>query len=187
MEKSRIIIVEGAQGAGKSTTTNLLREKMTSVNLIRMSGVRDKGVTGKDKSFLVHLSTLEMMEKLAECDINFVLDRSFLSEVLYCNLGFKPYGSEGWKEYFGPVMKKLTEKFQVEFVLLKPDKGELSERLSKRVKGEYQPFKVESSIEQTEKYIELFADEFFDNIPVNIVEVKGKTPVEVVEEIISYK
>ncbi len=63
MEKSRIIIVEGAQGAGKSTTTNLLRERLTSVNLIRMSGVRDKEITGKEKSFLVHLSTLQMIDR----------------------------------------------------------------------------------------------------------------------------
>lgn len=184
MEKSRIIIVEGAQGAGKSTTTNLLRETLTSVNLVRMSGVRDKGVTGKEKSFLVHLSTLEMMDKLDECEINFVLDRSFLSEVLYCDLGFKPYTSEGWQEYFGPVLNSLNKKYKLEYVLLKPDKDELEERLGKRSKGEYQPFKVESSLKQTAKYIELLEDKFFEDIDVRIIEVKGKSPVEVVEEII---
>lgn len=185
MEKSRIIIIEGAQGAGKSTTTNLLREKMTSVNLIRMSGVKDKGPTGKEKSFMVHKTTLEMIDKLYNCDINFVLDRSFLSEVLYCELGFKPYTSEGWKDYFKPIMKSLTEKYRLEFVLLKPDKEELKERLN-RNKGEYQSFTVESSILQTNKYIELFNDEFFDNIPVNIVEVKGKTPDIIVKEIMNF-
>ncbi len=184
MEKSRIIIVEGAQGAGKSTTTNLLRERLTSVNLIRMSGVRDKGITGKEKSFLVHLSTLQMMDKLDKCEINFVLDRSFLSEVLYCDLGFKPYTSQGWQEYFGPVIKSLNEKYKLEYVLLKPDKGELEERLAKRTKGEYQPFKVDSSLSQTEKYIELLTEGFFDKVDVRIIEVKGKNPEEIVEEII---
>jgi adenylate kinase family enzyme len=185
MEKSRIIIIEGAQGAGKSTTTNLLREKMTSVNLIRMSGVKDKSITGKSKSFRVHKTTLEMIEKLYDCDINFVLDRSFLSEVLYCELGFKPYTSEGWEDYFKTVMKSLTKKYRLEFVLLKPDKEELKERLN-RNKGEYQSFTVESSILQTNKYIELFNHEFFYNIPVNIIEVKGKSPDKIVKEIMNF-
>lgn len=185
MEKSRIIIVEGAQGAGKSTTTNLLREKMTSVNLIRMSGVRDKGLEGKKKSFKVHRTTLEMIDKLYDCDINFVLDRSFISEVLYCELGFKPYKSDGWQEYFKPIFDSLLEKYRLEFVLLKPNKEELKERLN-RNKGEYQSFNVESSIMQTEKYIELFNDSFFINIPVNVVEVKGKKPEEITKEIMNF-
>ena len=42
MERSKVIIVEGPQGAGKTTLTNRLRELITSTNLIRMSGVKDK-------------------------------------------------------------------------------------------------------------------------------------------------
>lgn len=186
MEKSRIIIVEGPQGSGKSTITNLLRETMTSVNLIRMSGVKDKGMTGKEKSFFVHRTTFEMINKLSKCDINFILDRSFLSEVLYCDLGFKPYDSRGWQEYFKGIMNNLKENYDLEFVLLKPHKDELKERL-KRDKGEYQKFNVESSLNQSNKYLELFQDSFFENFSVNIIEVKGKKPVEIVQEIIDYK
>ena len=47
MERSKVIIVEGPQGAGKTTLTNMLRELITSTNLIRMSGVKDKTETDK--------------------------------------------------------------------------------------------------------------------------------------------
>ena len=58
MERSKVIIVEGPQGAGKTTLTNRLRELIISTNLIRMSGVKDKTEAGKEKSITVHKQQL---------------------------------------------------------------------------------------------------------------------------------
>lgn len=38
MEKSKIIIVEGPQGTGKTTLTNYLRENIPGSNLYRLHG-----------------------------------------------------------------------------------------------------------------------------------------------------
>ena len=48
--RPKLIIVEGANGVGKSTVSNHLREQMTSTNLLSLSGVADKTITGSTKS-----------------------------------------------------------------------------------------------------------------------------------------
>ena len=45
--KSKLIIVEGPQGTGKTTLTNYLRENLASSNLYRLSGQKDKSEKGK--------------------------------------------------------------------------------------------------------------------------------------------
>ena len=45
MERNTLIIVEGPQGAGKTTFTNYLREHLASVDLHRLTGIKDKTIT----------------------------------------------------------------------------------------------------------------------------------------------
>ena len=47
--KDTIIIVEGPQGAGKTTFTNYLREKMSATDLYRLTGIKDKTEAGHKK------------------------------------------------------------------------------------------------------------------------------------------
>ena len=44
--RDKLIIVEGPQGAGKSTLAQYLRTNMPATNLHSLSGHRDKGDTG---------------------------------------------------------------------------------------------------------------------------------------------
>ena len=46
MNKPKLIIIDSAQASGKSTVCNHLREQMTSTNLLSLSGVADKTITG---------------------------------------------------------------------------------------------------------------------------------------------
>lgn len=49
MANSKIIVVEGPQGAGKTTITDFLRHTLPYSNLYRMSGTADSTVAGKKK------------------------------------------------------------------------------------------------------------------------------------------
>ena len=42
MNKSKLIIIEGPQGTGKTTLANYLRDNMSGSNLYRLSGQKDK-------------------------------------------------------------------------------------------------------------------------------------------------
>ena len=50
MARSKIIVVEGAQGAGITTITDYLRYKIKHTNLYRLSGVSDSSIDGLEKS-----------------------------------------------------------------------------------------------------------------------------------------
>ena len=50
MANSKIVIVEGPQGVGKTTITDFLRHSMKYTNLYRLSGTSD---SSKEAQFLV--------------------------------------------------------------------------------------------------------------------------------------
>ena len=46
MANSKLIIVEGPQGAGKTTVTDFIRFSLPYTNLYRLGGTSDKTITG---------------------------------------------------------------------------------------------------------------------------------------------
>ena len=50
MSNSKLIVVEGAQGAGKTTITDYLRYSLSYTNLYRLSGTSDSTKTGLPKA-----------------------------------------------------------------------------------------------------------------------------------------
>ena len=99
--RDTIIIVEGAQGAGKTTFTNYLREKMSATDLYRLTGIKDKTETGHKKIEKKYLKLLEYIEACE--DVNMIFDRTFFTEEIYGRLGFKSYS-------FTDTYKKLLNK-----------------------------------------------------------------------------
>ena len=104
MAKSKIIIVEGAQGAGKTTITDFLRNTVKHTNLYRLSGVSDSTITGLEKSKKMYYDLLDYMKNMENLDINLLFDRTFFSEENYCRLGKKEYS-------FTAVYNDLLDKF----------------------------------------------------------------------------
>ena len=153
-QKDRIIIVEGPQGAGKTTFTNYLREKMTSTDLYRLQGIKDKTSAGLEKSKKRYETLLEYMKNTENVDMLF--DRTFFSEEVYCRLGYKDYS---FTEVYNDLLEKLnnldSEIYLV--ILYLDDKTEYENRLN-RDKHAYQEFKAKNSILQQEAYLKL-ADE----------------------------
>lgn len=64
--RGNIIIIEGPQGVGKSTMANFLRDNLASSNLYRLTGIKDKTITGYAKTKKMYLSLLNYIETLEE-------------------------------------------------------------------------------------------------------------------------
>ena len=89
MEKSKLIIVEGPQGVGKTTITDYIRDTLKHTNLYRLNGISDSTVSGLEKSIRMYENLLEYLKKMENNNINLLFDRTFFSEENYCRLGFK--------------------------------------------------------------------------------------------------
>lgn len=156
MANSKIIVVEGAQGAGKTTITDYLRYSIKHTNLYRLSGISDSSKTGLEKSKKMYEDLLEYIEKMENLNINLLFDRTFFTEENYCRLGFKEYS-------FSEVYKDLLEKFNnLDFdiyyiTLYLEDENLFEERLKRdgKVEPAYAKFSAQSSINQQRVYLEM--------------------------------
>lgn len=162
--KDTIIIVEGPQGAGKTTFTNYLREKMSATDLYRLAGIKDKEETGHKK---IENKYLKLLEYIGACqDVNMIFDRTFFTEEIYGRLGYKQYSFE---ETYIKLLSKLDSlNFDIYLVVLYLEDTKVFEKRIKRDKHQYQAFNVESSIKQQNEYLKL-ADEvekYTNNIKV---------------------
>ena len=152
--KPLLLIIEGAQGVGKSTLTTQLRERMTSTNLMRLSGMKQKNEEAEWLSYRYHAAVLEMMIETHTTGLNWVLDRSFLSDKVYANLGFKDYTFETPYDLLCHKLTRLSHRFEVYLVILTTDEETFKVRLN-RQKATYQAFDVQSSLNQQEQYLAL--------------------------------
>ena len=104
MANSKIIVVEGSQGAGKTTITDYIRNTLSYTNLYRLCGTSDSTITGKKKAREMYEDLLEYMKKMENKSINLLFDRTFFTEENYCRLGKKEYS-------FTEVYNNLLERF----------------------------------------------------------------------------
>ena len=155
MKKNAIIIVEGPQGAGKTTFTNFLREKMSGTDLYRLSGIKDRTETGHQKIKIKYEKLLEYMECCS--DVNMIFDRTFFTNEIYSRLGYHEYS---FTNTYNKLLEKLDnlnnlDQYDVYFVVLYlEDEAKYEERI-KRSKHQYQKFEVESSIMQQREYLKM--------------------------------
>ena len=91
MANSKLIIVEGPQGAGKTTVTDYLRNKLSYSNLYRLCGTSDQGMTGRSKAAAMYSALLGYIKQLENKSVNLIFDRTFFTEMVYCQLGKKDY------------------------------------------------------------------------------------------------
>ena len=104
MANSKLIVVEGAQGAGKTTITDFLRHSLSYTNLYRLCGTSDSTKTGLKKATDMYETLLDYVKNLENLSINLVFDRTFFTEENYCRLGKKEYS-------FTEEYNKLLERF----------------------------------------------------------------------------
>ena len=149
--KPKIIFIEGMQGVGKSSITKQLREKLGNTTLLDLSGVKDKTIEGRDKTYRYHKKILQMLEDTKGCQMNYVISRSYQSEVVYCNLGYKPYTFDAQANSLISEIQYLTKFYNVYFIILTATEEQFKERLQ-RNKFCYNEFSVKNSLDQQEEY-----------------------------------
>ena len=62
MANSKIIILEGPQGVGKTTITDYIRNAIPYTNLYRLSGTADTTKTGKEKAKIMYEDLVDYIE-----------------------------------------------------------------------------------------------------------------------------
>lgn len=158
MAKNTLIIVEGPQGAGKSTFTNYLRENLASADLHRLTGIKDKSKTGLAKVTKRFKREMDYIKQGCSSDDPIMIyDRNFFTDEVYARLGYKEYS---FAETYQSLLKTLDEmELNIYLVILYLEDTNLyKERLASRDKFEYQKFDVENSVNQQKEYLNL-ADE----------------------------
>lgn len=187
VSKPKLIIVEGSQGCGKGTFTTLLRENIPCTTLMRLSGIKDKTkATGLQKVFNLRLQELQFILNTQNCETTYVLDRSFMTEKVYCNLGFKEYKFEEEYDLLRRFLDFIGQYYDVHFILLSVDECEFTNRL-KRNKAEYEhaKFSAESSIKQQDEYLNevISMSNDCENITCHIV-LNNRSIEEIYDEIV---
>ncbi len=188
MSNSKLIVVEGAQGAGKTTITDYLRYTLSYTNLYRLSGTADSTKTGLKKAKEMYETLLEYIKKLENLSINLVFDRTFFTEENYCRLGKKEY-------VFTDVYNELLEKFSkldfdIYYITLYLERDKMyKERLARDGKATFEAskFGVENSINQQKVYLEM-AEEIKQKYPnIKVININTDNDLDEVKKEIRQK
>ena len=179
MANSKLIVIEGAQGAGKTTITDFLRHTLSYTNLYRLCGTSDSTPTGKKKAEEMYVHLMEYIKGLENKSINLVFDRTFFTEENYCRLGKKEYT-------FTHVYDKLLEDFsKLDFeiyyiTLYLEDENLYNIRLDRPDKAAFKnsKFEAENSINQQRVYLEM-AEEIKKKYPsIKVFNVENSKALE---------
>lgn len=181
MEKPKLIIVEGCPAVGKSSVTNLLREKLVNTTLFRLSSIkhdRNCAVYSYHSSLLLYLFDMRFY------GMNCVMDRSFLSQYVYARLGYKDHTFERETDMLLKRLNILAQSYDIHFVLLVANKSDFEQRLM-RDKAQYVEHSVENSMKQQNEYLKVF-DEIETNFEKHIINNSGLTADQTADLILSY-
>lgn len=183
MERNTIIIVEGPQGAGKSTFTNYLRENLSSADLHRLTGIKDKTKTGLEKVTKRFQREMDYIKQgCSPEDPIMIYDRNFFTDEVYARLGYKEYSfSETYKDLLNRLDNMDLEIYLV--ILYLEDEKLYKERLASRDKFEYQKFDIENSINQQREYLNLADEIEKETKNINVIRFANDTEEKFTEKV----
>lgn len=172
MANSKIIILEGPQGVGKTTITDYIRNVIPYTNLYRLSGTADTTKTGKEKAKIMYEDLVDYIEKLQNKSVNLLFERTFFTEEVYCRLGFKEYT---FTDVYNNLLDRLAKMdFDIYYITLYlSDENEFAKRLDRegKAKVKYTEFNKKSSVNQQNEYLKL-ADEIKEKYKnINVIKI----------------
>lgn len=185
MEKSKLIIVEGPQGVGKTTVTDYLRDALKHTNLYRLNGISDATKTGYEKSKKMYDNLLDYLKNMENLNINLIFDRTFFTEENYCRLGLKEYT---FTDAYDELVEKLAKlDFDIYYItLFLSDTNLFEERLKRDGKAgpDYAKYKADNSIKQQKVYLEM-ADELKQKYKnIKVIKIDTNNEISNVKEIV---
>ena len=188
MADSKLIVIEGAQGAGKTTITDFIRYSLSCTNLYRLSGTRDSSPTGLEKSISMYEILLDYIKKLENTSVNLLFDRTFFTEEVYCRLGKKQYS---FTEEYNKLLERFSKlDFDIYYVTLYlDDESKYAERLERSGKAVYESskFGVENSITQQKEYLKM-SKEIEEKYPkIKVININTNKDFEIVKNEIREK
>lgn len=155
-QKNKLIVIEGPQGVGKTTYAEYIRERLPYTNLYRLYGTNDNSSSGLSKSYKMYKALLSYMKQLEGQGINLLFDRTFFTEFVYCNLGYKEYQ---FKDSFFKLLSKFAKlNFDIFYITLYlKDTNKFRERLDRgnKAKVKYAKFDISNSIDQQNEYLKV--------------------------------
>lgn len=156
MANSKLIVVEGPQGAGKTTVTDFIRHGLKYTNLYRLCGTADSSPTGKQKAKDMYFDLLEYIKKMENKSINLLFDRTFFTEEIYSRLKFKEYDfSDVYEELVYEFSKLDFDIYYINLYLKDTNLYKMRLKRSGKAITEYAKFNIESSINQQEQYLKM--------------------------------
>ena len=179
MANSKLIVVEGAQGAGKTTITDFIRHSLKYTNLYRLSGTADSSPAGLAKAKEMYKDLLDYTKKLENKSINLLFDRTFFSEENYCRLGKKEYS---FTEVYEELLKEFSNlDFNIYYITVYlKDTSLYEKRLSRAGKADvaYAKFGAENSIKQQNTYLQM-AEEIKEKYPnIQVINIANDNDIE---------
>ena len=183
MNKSKLIIVEGSQGVGKTTITDYIRHTLNHVNLYRLTGTKDSSIDGKEKAKKMYYNLLDYIKKMENLDIDLLFDRTFFTEENYCRLGKKEYT---FTDVYEKLLKKLNElDFDIYYITLYlSNEKEYAKRLNRKGKAQikYAKFSTDSSIMQQNIYLDM-SKEIKEKYPkIKVVNIDNSQDIDIVKK-----
>ena len=178
-----LIIIEGAQGVGKTTITTLLREQIPYSNLYRLSGIKDKTKEhGLPKISRHYDNLLNYLENANDLGFTSIFDRIFTTEMVYSKLGYAQYD---FSEIYNSLIlnfSQLKEHFNIYFYVLTSSKAILERNLSKRDKVLHSSisFNAENSLKQQEEFLLLAKELENIGIRVKLIDISAREPQDIV-------
>ena len=176
MKRSKLVIIEGPQGTGKTTLANYLRDNMSGSNLYRLSGQKDKTQTGLNYSVTMYNALLDYLGVMQNIPMDIIFDRTFMTEEVYARLGYKEYS---FTDMYNILLDKLNHlNYDIYYFSLYLKNFNLYEqRLSRDSHHNYQAFSVQNSVDQQNMYLEICNElSKFNNIHVIKLEMDDFSP-----------
>ena len=188
MANSKLIVIEGAQGAGKTTYTDFIRYSLSYTNLYRLCGTSDSTKTGLQKATKMYETLLDYLKNLENTSINLVFDRTFFTEEIYCRLGKKEYS---FTEEYEKLLERFSKlDFEIYYITLYlEDESVFEKRLNREGKAEFKnsKFSIENSIKQQKEYLKM-AEEIKEKYPnIKVINIQTDKDLEEVKKEIREK